>query len=792
VKKDRGAVAALAVLTLVMTYPLVFHLSDRVASDFRDPAYTMYALSWNVRSAGNGFSPFADANIFYPHKGTLFYGDILPVESIIAAPVLVLTGNPVLAYNILFLLTFFLAGLGMYALVKNLTASRNAAFLAGLIFAFFPYRFAHISHLEILVIGWMPLCFLFIQRFFVKPTFRNLFGMAAFYVLQVGSCAYYGEFLTLFAAFMLLFFAWKSGFWRLSRFWASMIAFGAMSGAALFPYFYAFSAIHKKMLFVRALWESEFYSAELQHYIAVPPFNAVWGWLTGRLGAQEWQLFPGLIPVFLALVWFLRRRAGLRPLSRRAVSGAKRKAYVLWDVSNALLFIFCLYLGIFGGFEVDAGLAKISAHNLKNPVLFLLLSLILRALFDGRIRRRVADFFQTATTAESFYLFLMIASWLLSLGPVIRLLGREIIGGPYLWLYNGVPGFKNLRVPSRFAVLTMIGLSVFAGWGVQSFLGRWKTARTRNSTAAVLGVLILVEFASLPLPLVSVPFKEGIPPIYAAVRKLPKDAALVELPMPVRDSEEHQEAPAVYYSIFHRQRIVNGYSGYAPPGYRVVREATEQFPSTETFALLEGIGVSHVLVHTGGTRPERGHEIVERLRHAYPRAELIAEAEGDYLYKLASPRNEKAAAAAAEEKPLLGDRTRWRASANKNGWLTGFAFDGNLRSGWSTGYPQQISDFFELDLGETVRMTKLELMLDTNPLDYPRSFRLDGSVDGATWTRLYEKSGFFPMLEKDMIEDFSKYVVPMGLGATAARYLRITLIASHEARHWSINEIRIQ
>ena len=40
-----------------------------------------------------------------------------------------------------------------------------------------------------------------------------------------------------------------------------------------------------------------------------------------------------------------------------------------------------------------------------------------------------------------------------------------------------------------------------------------------------------------------------------------------------------------------------------------------------------------------------------------------------------------------------------------------------------------------------------------------------------------------------MIEDFSKYSVPVSFERTRARYLRFTITAGHEARHWSINEI---
>ena len=40
-----------------------------------------------------------------------------------------------------------------------------------------------------------------------------------------------------------------------------------------------------------------------------------------------------------------------------------------------------------------------------------------------------------------------------------------------------------------------------------------------------------------------------------------------------------------------------------------------------------------------------------------------------------------------------------------------------------------------------------------------------------------------------MIEDLSKSSVFAAFEPTRVRYLRFTLTAGHEARHWSINEI---
>jgi hypothetical protein len=777
---------AFAVLTAAMTFPLVLHLSDHVASDLRDPLYSIFAMTWNARAIVTGFAGYPDANIFFPHHGTLFYGDVLPLESILGAPVLAATGNPVPAYNLVFLLSFVVSGLGMFVLVRRLTGSPPAGFLAGLIFAFFPYHFAHSAHLEILFMGWIPFFFLYVHKFFDEPTTRNALGMAAFYILQTASCVYYGEYLALFAGLTFLYFVLRDRRWRAGRVWTGLILFAAVCSAVLAPYILTFLKIHAKLLFVRSAWEAEFFSAELQHFAAVPPFNIAWGWLTGRLGAQEWQLFPGLVPLVLAGLWLVSRRRTVEPPPRRAAGEAKRGGFRLWDWVNGVLAAFCLVQGITGGFEWTLGQFEISSHDLSKPLTVLLVSIAARVLAGRRMRLRLAGFFRTIGPNETLYLGLTVIAFLLSLGPVIRMFGREIIAGPYALLYDFVPGFKNVRVPSRFAVLMMVGLSVLAGLAAAAVLARRTSTRARRAWTAAGALLVLAEYLSIPLPIVPVPVGEEIPSIYAAVKVLPAGAALVELPMPARDSEESQDALPVYFASVHRRPVVNGYSGYAPPGYRVIREAMDAFPDAATIRLLADLDVTHALVDTRGFRPDRGREIVAGLQALGPSAELLGQAEGRFLFRLPPPSGPRPARPTG---PELGDRAKWKAAANKNPLWAGRALDGDPSTGWTTGYPQETGDVFDLDCGEELDIASCELALDTNPLDYPRSFRLEVSADRTAWSTVAEVSGFFPPLERSMIEDFSKYEVPVTFERTRARYLRFTLTAGHESRHWSINEI---
>ena len=65
--------------------------------------------------------------------------------------------------------------------------------------------------------------------------------------------------------------------------------------------------------------------------------------------------------------------------------------------------------------------------------------------------------------------------------------------GLYAVLYRVVPGFDLVRVPSRFATLTLLALAVLAAFGLERLSRRWP----RLAPLAL--VLVLGEFWLAPL-----------------------------------------------------------------------------------------------------------------------------------------------------------------------------------------------------------------------------------------------------------------------------------------------------
>src|SRR3954463_15065583 len=203
-------VVAFAALTVIATYPLVLHLGRALPGDLGDPLFTSWVLGWDADRLRHGFAGVWDAPIFFPDRDTLAFAEHLLGIGIFTAPIIWLSGNPILAYGIAFLLSYVLAGAGMYLLARELTGRRDAAFLAGVGFAFAPMRALHVSHLQVLAWGWMPIALWGLHRFLASAVSADRHGsipalavFAGAFTIQAFSNSYFLYYLALAAAFVV-------------------------------------------------------------------------------------------------------------------------------------------------------------------------------------------------------------------------------------------------------------------------------------------------------------------------------------------------------------------------------------------------------------------------------------------------------------------------------------------------------------------------------------------------------------------------------------------------------------
>src|SRR5216683_2909121 len=186
------------VAALMCTFPLVLHLDDSMTPQ-GDPLLHSWILAWDIHALTTNPLQLYDANIFFPFPLPLTYSDAMLSGALSVAPVLLFTDNPVLAHNALMLLSLFLAAIGMFLLVRSLTNSDLAGFLSGCIFSFCSVRQAHLEHVNLLQLGWLPFALLYLHRVFARGRLSDyiLFGLftvlqalASFYLAWMTALAY--------------------------------------------------------------------------------------------------------------------------------------------------------------------------------------------------------------------------------------------------------------------------------------------------------------------------------------------------------------------------------------------------------------------------------------------------------------------------------------------------------------------------------------------------------------------------------------------------------------------------
>jgi len=183
-----------SLLTAIMTYPQILHMRDGVHDD-GDPMMVTWVLAWVAHQLPRAPAHLFDANIFYPERNTLAYSETLIVPGLAAAPLFWLGLGPILVYNIVFLAGFALSGVGVALLVRRLTGHTGAAILAGIVFAFPPYRIDHYAHLQLQQTQFIPLSLFAFHRLLDTGRLRDGVLLGVFVACQMLSCMYYGIFL---------------------------------------------------------------------------------------------------------------------------------------------------------------------------------------------------------------------------------------------------------------------------------------------------------------------------------------------------------------------------------------------------------------------------------------------------------------------------------------------------------------------------------------------------------------------------------------------------------------------
>ena len=334
-----AAVLGFSALTVLMTYPLVREIQGALPNDLGDPLLVAWILGWDADRLRHGLQGIWDAPNFYPYLRTLTYSEHVMGIAVFSAPVQWLSGNPILAYNVAFLFSYILAGCGMYWLTVSITGNRLAAVVAGLAFAFVPYRVAAVPHLHVLMFGWMPIGLLLLHRYFASGSRAALFGFVVAFLLQGLSNIYFLYFFTLPVTVVVL-AALIRGQRPTLRTIVELSLSGALILLVLAPVGLAYYQTHTELGFVRGRDSVVALSADLVSYLQVSPRLTLWGDVL-TTGRAEGQLFPGFVLLALAATGLVVGFLPGRDVARR-VTPRCRSAIRLYGLIGLLAFVLSL------------------------------------------------------------------------------------------------------------------------------------------------------------------------------------------------------------------------------------------------------------------------------------------------------------------------------------------------------------------------------------------------------------------------------------------------------------------
>ena len=617
-----------------MTWPLLLGIAGDVPGDLGDSLLNMWILAWGAEhvprllTGAVSWPEFWNANIFHPEPLAFALSEHLFGQALQILPIYWLTGNVILCYNVLFISTFALSAFGTFLLVRDLTGNARAAFIAGLVYGFLPYRIASVPHLQVMSSQWMPFALFGINRFITTGSRKALAAGTAALVMQNWSCGYY---LLYFAPLVPLFAIhrmWSVGTLRTVRTWIGLSAAAVGTLVLTLPFLWPYRQAQQVFGFERPMGEVYYFSANVWSYLTASENVRLYGRLLRAYPSNEQELFLGFIALVLAIVAvvaaFVQPATGSAPALPSA-SRTMRIVTVILALAAATQFIALINVMLFRGLDITVAGIRVRATT---PARLALQFVVAFGLLLAVSKRARVEAVRAARSPVIMLAFMTALAVWLSFGPNYGLYG---------FLYEYVPGFNGVRVPARYAMIAGLFLAILAGYGA-AFAVRY------SLFVIPVAALILLEGAAMPIeinrtwaqgqatPPPRVYPRSNAPAVYLRLAALPAGAVITEFPY----GDAAWEIRYTYYAATHWKPITNGYSGNFPLRYKERLAQLQRVAANPDAAWqsLRASGTTHVTLHRHAFNKPEEADFVETWLKSHGAVELERFPDGAILYSL--------------------------------------------------------------------------------------------------------------------------------------------------------------
>jgi hypothetical protein len=548
----------LALLSLAQHGHLIWQLGSAIPSDPGDPILNTWILWWNAQHLPLT-EAYWNAPAFAPAPHAIALSETLLGLTWLTTPLQWLGASPLVAYNVMFIITPVLNGLGAYWLCLTLTDRRDAALVGAFAFAFAPYHVSQLSHLQTRATFFMPIALAALHRYWNTGAFRWLALFAGAVALN-GLVS--GYFLIYFGVFVAIAIGWLAVGFPDRRKLGAVLGVLGVAALALWPVASTYRAVRREWNLGRSINEIEAFSIDLSS-IAQGATNLAWWPIQTPVHRPELDAYPGMVIGGLAAVAALI-----------ALRNVRRHGPASWRTYLVRLLAALSIAGVVAGFVVFL-IGNVSYKVFGVAIDLGLLAILLSASFAALVRSR---------SLMPLYATGAIAAGLLALGPVGRVFGHRFwYKAPFSWFMQW-PGFDSVRVPARFMSVEILCLAVIAAF---AFTRLWPVAKRSSVIAALAIAAAMAVDGWARLPVVPSPL-----PLPVAVNA----DLVVELPTwsPIDD------AGAMYRGIFHGRPVVNGYSGFVPPHYVRLQEDLRNDCVNSLENLRAGRSMDAVIWRSGG------------------------------------------------------------------------------------------------------------------------------------------------------------------------------------------------
>jgi hypothetical protein len=528
-RRELAIVGLFALIAVVFTWPMVLHFRESVPGEDHKDVWMMVWNLWWVRHAfETGQNPFQTDLLFYPMQPGLVLHTLHFWNGVVSLPIQYIFGGAahgaVAAYNFCVLLSFTLGAYGSYRLASWLWGDWRAALIAGLAYGFSTYHFSHLlGHLNLLSSEFIPFYLLFFLKTLTERAHwkRNAALSVMFLIFTMLLDLQYVLYLAIVCFFILLYITgkllWRKHGRELLPLLGRAAAIVGVFAVVTLPFTIPLAKEITDPNIVPKR-EENIYSADLLAYFYPSPFHPLWGDSLSR---------------------------AIKPWTATLIEKLVFPGYTIY-----LLILIGLGLGLRSRIKREPKKTTATPNN--------------RPLLPG----------------VGFWLVVAGIFAVLSFGRRLHINGVE--HGPSLpaSVIFDLPILNVSRVPSRYAIITILTLGLVAAWGLTKLIalsGEWSASRkikTRNYALVGLSFFLLA-FELFPAPYQMSDYK--VAQFYRNLASDPGNYAIFSVPVIAYDTT-YMEA-----QIEHGKPIIGGFLARPPlyPAFNGV-PVFEQFRNAET------------------------------------------------------------------------------------------------------------------------------------------------------------------------------------------------------------------